>query len=383
MRFILALLSPLSASMVLSGLLGCNPSGSGALSVPGLDFNFGRENGNGGGNESEKADPPQQVAGAYLTCAFLDSKPDVGQSAVNGKAIPLGCGLFKRGIKSIQPASLANLQTTAAVSCVKRPLRKLATTASPVANLPLVASVQPTELPCTLQLSVRDKLGKAAIYAKSIPTVTQANALAGFDVNEDMAEQKISLIDDPTTSEGAAASGIKTTAQNSELANWLADNVGGSIGADITQANNQNFNGGPILGLTKSPNFVPNLSSASFNSAGVYQGAGGSGGGGSGGGGSGGGIGASGDDNSSSSKLPENAQAQNKNQQATDSRQKNSELSCTKKDSAKKGQINAVADSSTGSSSANLALSQENNSACKAPTTPSAGTKPPATEMTN
>ena len=257
MRFILALFSPLSASMVLGGLLGCSPSGSGALSVPGLDFNFGRDNGNGGGNESEKADPPQQVAGAYLTCAYLDDKAEVGQSAAKGKTIPLGCGLFKRGIKSIQPASLANLQTTAAISCVKKPLRKLATTTSPVTNLPLIASVQPTELPCTLQLSVRDKLGRAAIYAKSIPTVTQANAIGGFDVNEDMSEQKIDLITDPTTSEGAAASGIKTTAQNSALANWLADYVGGSIGAGITEANNQNFNGGPILGLTKITNFIP------------------------------------------------------------------------------------------------------------------------------
>jgi uncharacterized membrane protein YgcG len=381
MRLIVAFLSPLSTSVALGGLLGCNPSGSGTLSVPGLDFNFGRDNGAGGGNESEKADPPQQVAGAYLTCAFLDSKADVGQSAVNGKAIPLGCGLFKRGIKSIQPASLANLQTTAAVSCVKKPLRKLATTPSPVANLPLVASVQPTELPCTLQLSVRDKLGKAAIYAKSIPTVTQANALEGFDVNEDMAEQKIDLITAPTTSEGAAASGIKTTAENSALANWLADYVGGSIGADITKANNQNFNGGPILGLTKTPNFIPNLSNASFNSAGVYQGAGGSGGGG-GGGSSGGGVGSSGGDNSSSSKLPDNAQAQNKNQQATDTRQKNAELSCTKKDIAKKGQINPGTDSSTGNSSGNLALAEENTSGCKA-TTPSPGTTSPAPQMSN
>ena len=371
MRFIVAFLSPLAAAMVLCGLSGCSPGGSGTLSVPGFDFNFGRDDGPSGGNESEKADPPQQVAGAYLTCAYLDSKADVGQSAMNGKAISLGCGLFKRGITSIQPASLANLQTSAAVSCLKKPLRKLSTTQSPVANLPLLAFVQPAELPCTLQISIRDKLGKAAIYAKSIPTVTKDSALEGFNPSEDMAEQEINLIANPTTSDGAAASGFKTTAPNSELANWLANYVGGSIGADITQKNNKNFNGGPILGLTPNPNFIPNLSSTSFNSDGVYQGAGASGGG-SGSSGGGGSVGDGGSTNSSSSKLPENAQGQNKNQQTTDNPQKNNDQLCIKKTSeiANRDQGTTTTDSGICNPSANPAQAEVQR-ICKVVTAPS------------
>ncbi|MEN9834441.1 MAG: hypothetical protein RL011_634 [Pseudomonadota bacterium] len=258
-------------SFGISILAACDASNGGPLQLPGFSFDLGHGRSNDQ-PESQTADPPQQVVGAYLTCAFMDSREAVAAKGRNGDVIPVGCGLYKRSIdkpeKKPELASLTGLQSKTGMSCSGRKTVRFVTAKSTTTkNLQNHFDILTSELPCQIQMRVWDQNGRRALFAKSVPTITQANAAEeGFDIEADMREQNFAFADEATDK---APNGISTRAANSELGNMLAREIGGSVGEEISRSTNQNFNGGRLIGLKTQYEFVPGLNSKQVSSGGI------------------------------------------------------------------------------------------------------------------
>ena len=258
-------------SFGISILAACDASNGGPLQLPGFSFDLGHGRSNDQ-PESQTADPPQQVVGAYLTCAFMDSREAVAAKGRNGDVIPVGCGLYKRSIdkpeKKPELASLTGLQSKTGMSCSGRKTVRFVTAKSTTTkNLQNQFDILTSELPCQIQMRVWDQNGRRALFAKSVPTITQANAAEeGFDIEADMREQNFAFEDEATDK---APNGISTRAANSELGNMLAREIGGSVGEEISRSTNQNFNGGRLIGLKTQYEFVPGLNSKQVSSGGI------------------------------------------------------------------------------------------------------------------
>ncbi len=260
-------------SFGISNLAACDASSGGPLQLPGFSFDFG------GGHkndqpESQTAEPPQEVAGAFLTCAFMDDQETVAAKGRDGSNVELGCGLYKRSFdtpkkkKKPELTNIAGLQSKTGVSCIKRKTVRIVSTKTPeIKELQTQFEIQTAELPCQVQMRVWDSSGRRALFVKSIPTVTQAGAKDGFDIENDMENQELSYAEEQAS--GNAPSGISTRAPNSTLGNWLAAEIGGSVGDDLSKANNQNFNGGRLIGVKPEYDFIPSLNSKSVSSGGV------------------------------------------------------------------------------------------------------------------
>ncbi|MBM4252764.1 MAG: hypothetical protein FJ146_12395 [Deltaproteobacteria bacterium] len=254
-------------------LAACDASSSGPLQLPGFSFDLGQGRSNDQ-PESQTADPPQQIVGAYLTCAFIDAAENVAAKGRNGENIEIGCGLYKRGAtkqqKKPELANITGLQSKTAVSCRgRKTVRSVSTKAASTKTLQNQFAILTSELPCQVQWRLSDQGGRRALFAKSIPTITQSNAQEGFDIEADMQEQQMAYADDASSS---TPQGLSTRAPNSPLMQQIARDIGGPVGDDIARAENQNFNGGRLIGLKAQHEFVPGLNTKQVSAGGIVLG---------------------------------------------------------------------------------------------------------------
>lgn len=160
------------------------------------DESSGNQSGDGDGSGADgRANVPQQVSGAFLTCAYWEPLTTV-KSTIQAKApVDLGCGLFRRTDSQVQLADLSGLAVKPQILCADNKLVDLPNRTLPAtSNLNLLVSVAADKVVCTVQLSIKDANSTAAVaFRKSITTIGSDNAKQHFDINADLANQGLKL----------------------------------------------------------------------------------------------------------------------------------------------------------------------------------------------
>lgn len=257
-----SLLSIVSALVVLSSFSGCN--GSGGFGGAGGGGSADRDE-DAGESEDETGDVPEEVSGAFLTCAFMDSRNTVMARVERDTEDDLGiaCGIFKPESGEVKIAAISHLTMRTRILTGEDDYKTLKHTRLRAgSHLHVVAQVPIKYLAGTLQIDVKAENGRWVAFRKSIPTIQSFDAREGFRIDEDMEQQGISLAGD-----GSAR--IVTTGTSSGGIDWFREIVAPVLigvygatagqqasndnGTQVLQGKKNNSNSGSYNGYNENP----------------------------------------------------------------------------------------------------------------------------------
>ena len=144
------------------------------------------------------ATAPQQVSGAFLTCAYQDEVGHVRAEVEQKQPVNVGCGLFAPATAADgkpTPIKLQGVEAVTRMVCADGVLRSVPATPSGQSDLPLLVSVQPDDISCTMQVDLTQANARVDLiaYRKSLMTIGSDHAGRDFDVLTDISNQGMVL----------------------------------------------------------------------------------------------------------------------------------------------------------------------------------------------
>jgi len=192
----------LSAFKSMSALIVAIPlviscSGANMSGVAGLGGSDSTKKSSDADSEDTKANAPQQVSGAFLTCAYMGTEAEVVAATKAGQTIDIGCGLYQKTGSGLALADISNLGVSTGVRCSGAAMQKVKTSALPKSsNLHYMAQVPSEQLPCALSMGLADSNHHAIAFGRSISTITQTDASHGFSAAKDVQSSGLSFAAD-------------------------------------------------------------------------------------------------------------------------------------------------------------------------------------------
>ena len=179
-------------------VISCSGSSmSGVAANAGLGGSDSTKKSSDADSEDTKANAPQQVSGAFLTCAYMGTEAEVVAATKAGQTIDIGCGLYQKTGPGLALADISNLAVSTGVRCSGAAMQKVKTSALPrSSNLHYMAQVPSEQLPCALSMALADSNHRAAAFGRSIPTITQTDASHGFSAAKDVQSSGLSFAAD-------------------------------------------------------------------------------------------------------------------------------------------------------------------------------------------
>jgi len=215
-------------------LAGCEGSGKfGAAAGPMKKVDGQKSSGDekSADDENEKANVPQEVSGAFLTCAFMESRSDFENHVATSpnSDVHIGCGLYRRS--DLQPVDTSLLGMQPQVLTYENKLIDLKFSRMPRgAPLQVETTVPVQYLSGTIYLNV-SRNGKYVRFKKSIPTIRSFDAQYQFSIADDMRVQGITFNQDGTASNiSAGVAPVNTDKQSSQWWVYVVKAISNAFG---------------------------------------------------------------------------------------------------------------------------------------------------------
>ena len=188
------------SALIVSLPLVINCSGTsmnGVAASAGLGGSDSKTKSSDADSEASKASAPQQVSGAFLTCAYMETEAEVVAAAKAGQPLEIGCGLYQKSGSSLTLADISGLNVSTGIRCTGAAMQKVRTSALPKSsNLQYMAQVSAEQLPCALSMSLVGSGQHAIAFGRSISTITQTDASHGFSAAKDVQASGMSFAAD-------------------------------------------------------------------------------------------------------------------------------------------------------------------------------------------